>query len=87
MGLRTEIEIDGDKCHRCGCKLALEGIALDRFDVEGASMIITIVPMLCTRCFAVTNIPYRGEFLPTEPMKERNSSLPGKRKIAVGGKA
>jgi len=63
MGLRTEIQIDGDKCKSCGSLLASEGIVLDRYRVVEDGMITTMVGMLCRHCFGITEIPYWGELL------------------------
>lgn len=67
MGLRTELAIDGDRCRSCGRLLAQHGIALSRHLVLEDDMIITMAPMLCRRCYAVTDISYWGELLPPEP--------------------
>lgn len=82
MGLRTELQVDGDKCRSCGSLLAIEGIALDRHNVIENDMAITMVEMLCCRCFAVTEIPYFGELLPSELMQEFLMRLPGKREVS-----
>lgn len=68
MGFRTELAIDGDKCRRCGSLLALEAIVLDRHEVIEDGIAITMVGMLCRNCFAVAEIPYWGELLPSKRM-------------------
>lgn len=66
MGIRTELAIDGDRCRRCGSLLALQGITLDRRIIVEDGMAITMYGILCRRCFAVADIPYWGEILPSE---------------------
>ncbi len=89
MGLRTELGIDGDKCKSCGSLLATEGITLDRHIVIRDGMAITMVAMMCCRCFAVTEIPYWGELLPTERTKEFSRKLYGvpRKAKAHGGRS
>lgn len=65
MGIRTELAIDDDRCRNCKSELAAEGFVLDRHEVIEDGMIITMVGMLCRHCFAVTDLPYWGELLPT----------------------
>jgi len=67
MGLRTEMQIDGDRCMSCSSLLALEGTALDRHEVIKDGMAITMVTVVCRNCFSVADIPYWGEILPPEP--------------------
>ncbi len=86
MGLRTELAIDRDRCRSCGSLLAIEGIALDRYEVIQDGIAITMVGVLCSHCFAITEIPYWGELLPSEPMKEFRPKLPGNRDFSFAHK-
>lgn len=71
MGLRTELAVDDDRCKECGTELAIEGIALDRYDEIRDGVIETIIGVLCRRCFYITEISYYGELLPSERMKRQ----------------
>jgi len=74
MGLKTELAIDDDRCKQCGAELAIEGMVIDQHEVISNGIVIAYYGVLCQRCFAIDEIPYYGELLPSERMKRQCTS-------------
>lgn len=69
MGIRTELRIDGDECTSCHLLLAEHGKIISTERRIQDDMKITVVNVLCLKCFTVTDIAYWAELLPSERMK------------------
>jgi hypothetical protein len=70
MGLRTELQVDGDRCKRCKHQLYKWGRNLGFVIRYRDRMRILVARVSCQWCNAVTEIEYFGELLPTRHMRE-----------------
>jgi len=71
MGLRTELQVDGDRCKRCKQNFSKWGRALGFVIRYRDGMRILVARISCQWCNAITEIEYWGELLPTPRMRAR----------------
>lgn len=70
MGLRTDLQVDQDRCKRCKHQLYKWGRNLGFVIRYRDRMRILVARISCQWCNAVMEIEYIGELLPTRNMRE-----------------